>query len=75
MPTGPQGQKRPADLVGCVHRVFQIAVGEAEEEPTSPHRAARAAAGKAGGNARAKKLTATRRREIAQEGVKARLTA
>ena len=19
MPTGPQGQKRPADLVGCVH--------------------------------------------------------
>ena len=41
MPTGPQGHERPPDLVGCVHPVFQIATGEAEETPVSPHRTAR----------------------------------
>ena len=31
MPKGPQGQKRPADVVGNAVRVMQIATGEAEE--------------------------------------------
>ena len=35
MPTGPDGQKRPADVVGCAHKVFQIAVGEVVEEPSN----------------------------------------
>ena len=34
MPKGPQGQKRPADAVGCAVKVARIATGE-EEEPTS----------------------------------------
>ena len=33
MPKGPQGQKRPADAVGCAVQVAKIATGE-EEEPT-----------------------------------------
>ena len=32
MPKGPQGQKRPADVIGNAVRVMQIATGEAEEE-------------------------------------------
>jgi hypothetical protein len=32
MPTGPKGQKRPADVIGNAVRVAQIATGEAEEE-------------------------------------------
>ena len=29
MPTGPEGQKRPADVIGNAIRVAQIATGEA----------------------------------------------
>ena len=32
MPKGPEGQKRPADVIGNAVRVMQIATGEAEEE-------------------------------------------
>ena len=32
MPTGPKGQRRPADAIGNAIRVAQIATGEAEEE-------------------------------------------
>jgi len=34
MPKGPQGQKRPADAVGCAVKVARIATGEETEEPT-----------------------------------------
>lgn len=70
MPTGPQGQKRPGDLVGCVHRVFQIAIGEAEETP--PKDPSKAAAGRTGGKARAKSLTRSKRREIGRQAAAAR---
>ena len=32
MPKGPQGQKRPADVIGNAVRVMDIATGQAEEE-------------------------------------------
>lgn len=32
MPTGPKGQKRPADVIGNAIRVAKIATGEIEEE-------------------------------------------
>ncbi len=32
MPTGPKGEKRPADVIGNVIKVAKIATGEAEEE-------------------------------------------
>jgi len=34
MPKGPQGQQRPADLIGCAVGVMQIATGEVEAELT-----------------------------------------
>lgn len=71
MPTGPQGQKRPADLVSCVRRVFDIATGDAEESP--PKRADKVPGGRAGGAARAKSLSPARRRQIARQGVAARV--
>ena len=32
MPTGPKGQRRPADAIGNAIRVAQIATGEAEKD-------------------------------------------
>jgi hypothetical protein len=34
MPTGPQGQKRPADAIGCAVLVAQIATGEVQDMTT-----------------------------------------
>ena len=62
MPKGPQGQKRPADLVGCAVHVAQIATGEIEE--TGYKQPNKVRAGKAGGKARAKSVTPERRKEI-----------
>ena len=68
MPRGPQGQKRPADVVGNAVKVMRIATGEAEEEYEDDGKdPAAKALGAKGGKARAKKLSAERRREIAQK--------
>ena len=68
MPKGPQGQKRPADVIGNAVRVMQIATGEAEEEFDDDGKdPAAKALGAKGGRARAKKLTATQRSEIARK--------
>ena len=32
MPRGPNGERRPADVVGCAVTVAKIATGELEEE-------------------------------------------
>ncbi len=32
MPTGPKGEKRPADVIGNAVKVMQIATGEEPEE-------------------------------------------
>lgn len=32
MPTGPKGQKRPADVIGNAIKIAQIATGETEDE-------------------------------------------
>ena len=41
MRKGPQGQKRPADLIGNAVRIMRIATGEEEEEiPDSTQSAA-----------------------------------
>ncbi|MER8387818.1 hypothetical protein NKJ46_29465 [Mesorhizobium sp. M0166] len=32
MPTGPKGQKRPADIIGNVVRVMRIATGEEADD-------------------------------------------
>ena len=69
MPKGPQGQKRPADVIGCAITVAKIATGEIEE---SPKPSGRVKSGQAGARARAKKLTPAERREIAKKAAAAR---
>ncbi|MHA1522995.1 MAG: RNA-binding protein [Alphaproteobacteria bacterium] len=73
MPTGPKGQKRPADVVGNAVRVMQIATGEAEEEfaDDGKNRAAQEL-GRKGGKARAKSMSAKRRKEIAKKAAEKR---
>ena len=68
MPTGPKGQKRPADVIGNAVRVMQIATGEVEEDaPMDDGKdPAAVAMGKKGGAARAKAMTPERRAEIAK---------
>jgi hypothetical protein len=61
MPKGPQGQKRPADVIGNAVRVMRIATGE-KEETKSPKRRA---GGLIGGANRAKVLS---RRDGSRDG-------
>lgn len=68
MPRGPKGEKRPADVIGCAHKVFQIAVGEDKEELPS----GRMRSGIAGAKARAESLPPQRRSAIAAVAAKAR---
>jgi hypothetical protein len=70
MPKGPQGQKRPTDVIGCAIMVAKIATGELEEELQEPSGKIRS--GKAGGKARATKLTAKERAAIAKKAAEAR---
>ena len=70
MPTGPQGQKRPADVISNAVKIAKIATGEVEDA-TLEH-PEKAKGGTAGGESRAKKLTAKQRSEIASKAAKAR---
>ena len=68
MPKGPQGQKRPADVIGNAVKVMRIATGEEEEEFEDDGKdPAAKALGAKGGKARAKKLTPEQRSEIARK--------
>ena len=68
MPKGPQGQKRPADVIGNAVKVMRIATGEEKEEYQDDGKdPAAVALGRKGGEARAAKLTPERRSEIAQK--------
>ena len=57
MPTGPKGEKRPADVKARAVMIAKIATGEIEEK---------------GGVARAGKITPERRVEIAKNASRAR---
>lgn len=71
MPRGPQGEKRPADVIGNAVKVMRIATGEETEELDSVKSAA-AELGSRGGKARAARLPPKRRAEIAKKAAKAR---
>lgn len=71
MPKGPQGQKRPADVIGNAVRVMRIATGE-EAEDADPVKSAAAELGSRGGKVRAARLTPQRRKEIAKTAAKSR---
>jgi hypothetical protein len=67
MPTGPKGQKRPADVISNAVRVMRIATGEEEETVIDDGKdAAAKALGAKGGRKRAANMTPERRAEIAK---------
>ncbi len=70
MPKGPQGQKRPADLIGNAVHVAKIATGEVEE--TTYRQPNKAKGGRAGAKARAESLTAEGRSAISKKAANAR---
>lgn len=73
MPTGPKGQKRPADVIGNAVRVMRIATGEeADNVQDDGKDPAAKALGAKGGKARARNLTAAQRQQIAKKAAKSR---
>lgn len=68
MPTGPQGEKRPRDVVANAVRCCKVLVGDAEEEHVGKQRNG----GLKGGKARASKLSPGRRSEIARKAAASR---
>jgi hypothetical protein len=67
MPRGPRGEKRPADVIGNAVKVMRIATGEETEELPDSAKSAAAELGSRGGKARAAKMTAKQRSEIARK--------
>lgn len=65
MPKGPQGQKRPADVIGCAVMVAKIATGELTEDDNTA--SGRVRSGRAGAIARIARTTPEQRREIAKK--------
>lgn len=74
MPRGPKGEKRPADVIGNAVHVMKTATGEIKEsaETDDGKDPAAKALGKRGGRARAEKLNADQRAEIARAAAAAR---
>lgn len=70
MPTGPRGEKRPADVIGCAVMVARLSVGDEEECTTAP--SGRVRSGMAGAMARAEKLSKEDRTKIAQKAAAVR---
>ena len=70
MPKGPNGQERPADVIGCAVLVGRIATGEIEETLKKP--SGKVKSGKAGAKARAKSLSKKERSAIAKKAAEVR---
>jgi len=70
--------KRPRDPAQLAKLIVDIATGEVEDRPPTPEERgkdpAAAAMGRKGGAARAKKLSGTRRKEIAKRAAASRWT-
>ena len=73
MPKGPQGETRPADVIGNAVKIAKIATGEIGDEVDGDGKdKAAQALGRKGGKARAKKLTKTERSKIAEKAARTR---
>ena len=68
MPKGPNGEKRPADVIGAAVLVGKIATGEAEDTRDDPAKSRHRDGGLIGGKARAEALPPEQRAEIARKG-------
>jgi|ERR1051326_414041 hypothetical protein len=78
MPRGPNGEKRPADVIGNAVLVARIVTGEATDERAKPKKDAAAVSlgrrgGLKGGKARAAKMTPERRAKIARKAAESPL--
>lgn len=71
MPKGPKGEKRPADVIGNAFKIARMATGEDKKGDESLSSAA-AEMGRAGGKARASKLTPDQRAAIAKKAAQKR---
>jgi hypothetical protein len=68
MPKGPRGERHPADVIGNAVHVMKIVTGEEpDDRKDAPAPSPAAQLGALGGAARAKKLTAEQRAEIARK--------
>jgi hypothetical protein len=73
MPRGPKGERRSADANQRAVMIGRIATGEADDLTTDDGKnAAAVALGRMGGQARAKTMTAKRRKEVAAKAAEAR---
>ena len=72
MPRGPQGQRRPADVIGTAIKVAKIATGEIEDSTAVEGKEYARAGGLKGGPARAARLSPSKRKQIARKAAKVR---
>ena len=73
MPRGPKGERRPADVIGNAVKVMRIATGEdADDVVDDGKNKAAQELGRMGGAARAKSMSAKRRKEIARTAAQKR---
>lgn len=70
MPRGPQGQRRPADVIGAAVMIAKIATGEVSE--VTKIKSGRIRSGVAGARARSAKLSPKERSRIAKKAAAAR---
>jgi hypothetical protein len=75
MPTGPKGERRPADVIGNAIMIAKIATGEIEDTVRDPAKELHRKGGLKGGDARAAKLTPEQRSEIAKKAASRRWNA
>jgi hypothetical protein len=72
MPKGPDGQKRPAVVIGNAAHLMRIATGQIEESVPSASETAGRAGGLKGGKSRSEALPQERRSPIAKKAAQAR---
>ena len=70
MPTGPRGERRSADMVGCAVNVAHLSVGDTSESHSKP--SGRVRSGQAGARARVKATTAEERQNTARKAAEVR---
>jgi hypothetical protein len=70
MPTGPRGERRPADVIGCAVAVARLSVGDATEATKEP--SGRVRSGQAGAKARAEGMSKEDRSAVARKAAAAR---
>jgi hypothetical protein len=72
MPKGRQGQKRPADVIGCAVMVAKIATEEIKDAKPLEGKEYARKGGLKGGKSRAKALSPEQRQDIARLAAQAR---